>query len=259
MSALRRSLAPLGVLAAVLAVYMENPFLEPPEEVAPLLGFTFWALVAVIGVAVLIDRTAPATADAEVQPSAVGRLFGGTGAGAFWLPIRMFVGFSWLAAGLEKLFPADKAIGAGWLDGGASLAGYWGRAVAIPEAPARAAISYDWYRDFLNFLLTNDAQTWFAYLIVFGEIAVGLGLIFGGLTWIAGFFGATMNMSFMLAGSSSSNPVLFLGAVALIAAWRVAGSYGLDRYLLPALSARRNRRALPSPVPGKLTTPPIVS
>jgi len=74
-------------------------------------------------------------------------------------------------------------------------------------------------------------------LITFGEMAVGLGLIFGCLTGIAAFFGALMNMSFLLAGSASTNPVLFTMAIGIILAWRVAGYYGIDRYLLPALGA----------------------
>jgi thiosulfate dehydrogenase [quinone] large subunit len=74
-------------------------------------------------------------------------------------------------------------------------------------------------------------------LITFGELAVGVGLVLGALTGIAAFFGALMNMSFLLAGSASTNPVLFTMAIGLILAWRVAGYYGLDRYLLPALGA----------------------
>lgn len=57
----------------------------------------------------------------------------------------------------------------------------------------------------------------------------------GALTGMAAFFGALMNMSFLLAGSASSNPVLFTAAIGLILAWRVAGYYGFDRYLLPKL------------------------
>ena len=44
-----------------------------------------------------------------------------------------------------------------------------------------------------------------------------------------------MNMSFLLAGSGSVNPVLFTMAVGLMLAWKVAGYYGLDRYVLPRL------------------------
>ena len=72
-------------------------------------------------------------------------------------------------------------------------------------------------------------------MIMFGEIAVGIGLIFGILTGIAAFFGALMNMSFLRAGSASTNPVLFTLAVGLMLAWKVAGYYGVDRWLLPSL------------------------
>jgi thiosulfate dehydrogenase [quinone] large subunit len=66
-------------------------------------------------------------------------------------------------------------------------------------------------------------------------MAVGLGLIFGILTGFAAFFGAFMNMSFLLAGSASTNPVMFTLAVGVILAWKVAGYYGVDRWLLPML------------------------
>ena len=66
---------------------------------------------------------------------------------------------------------------------------------------------------------------------------VGIALLAGALTGVAAFFGAFMNMSFLLAGSASTNPVLFTMAIGLVLAWRVAGYYGLDRYLLPALGA----------------------
>ena len=44
-----------------------------------------------------------------------------------------------------------------------------------------------------------------------------------------------MNWSFMLAGTTSTNPVLFMLMGLLILGWKVAGYYGLDRYLLPML------------------------
>jgi len=68
-----------------------------------------------------------------------------------------------------------------------------------------------------------------------GETLVGLGLIFGALTGIAAFFGATLNISFLLSGTVSSNPVMLMLAIFVVLAWRVAGFIGLDRWLLPAL------------------------
>ena len=79
------------------------------------------------------------------------------------------------------------------------------------------------------------AHPWFAKLIVFGELAVGLGLIVGALVGVAAFFGALMNMSFLMAGTVSTNPVLFFAAILLILAWKNAGYLGIDRYLLPML------------------------
>jgi thiosulfate dehydrogenase [quinone] large subunit len=75
----------------------------------------------------------------------------------------------------------------------------------------------------------------FSYLVTFGEIAVGLGLIFGVLTGIAAFFGLFMNLNFLLAGAVSINPIIGGLALFLVLAWRVAGYYGGDRYLLPLL------------------------
>jgi uncharacterized membrane protein YphA (DoxX/SURF4 family) len=47
----------------------------------------------------------------------------------------------------------------------------------------------------------------FSYLVVFGEIAVGLALILGLFTGIASFFGGFMNASFIFAGTAGANPL----------------------------------------------------
>jgi thiosulfate dehydrogenase [quinone] large subunit len=53
-----------------------------------------------------------------------------------------------------------------------------------------------------------------------------------GWTGIAAFFGGFMNWNFMMAGSASSNPMLFTVAVLLILAWKVSGYVGADFFLL---------------------------
>ena len=75
----------------------------------------------------------------------------------------------------------------------------------------------------------------FSYIVAWGELLVGIGLIVGFLTGIAAFFGALMNISFLLAGTVSSNPVMLLIAMLLVLAWKVAGWYGVDRWALPKL------------------------
>jgi thiosulfate dehydrogenase (quinone) large subunit len=42
-----------------------------------------------------------------------------------------------------------------------------------------------------------------------------------------------MNWNFMMAGTASTNPVLILLSILLILAWRNAGQWGLDRFVLP--------------------------
>jgi thiosulfate dehydrogenase [quinone] large subunit len=155
----------------------------------------------------------------------------------FWLPLRFFVGRDWLSAGWHK------AVDPEWTQSGAALQSYWERAVAIPEQ-GRPPITYDWFRQFLQYMLDNGWYTWFAKLIAWGEVLVGLGLLVGALVGIAAFFGTVMNFSFMLAGSASSNPVLFGLAVFLVLAWKVAGFWGLDRWLLPVLGTPWQRGAL---------------
>lgn len=154
-----------------------------------------------------------------------------------WLPVRFFVGRDWLSSGWGKV--VDPA----WTGGGEALQAYWTRAVAIPET-GRPPITYDWFRQFLQYMLDNGWYTWFAKLVAWGEVLVGLGLLVGALVGIAAFFGTVMNFSFMLAGTASSNPVLFGLAVFLVLGWKVAGYWGLDRWLLPLLGAPWQRGPL---------------
>jgi thiosulfate dehydrogenase (quinone) large subunit len=60
-------------------------------------------------------------------------------------------------------------------------------------------------------------------------------LILGAFTGLAAFFGGLMNWSFIMAGSASTNGLLFAIATWLVLAWRNAGWIGLDRWLLPAV------------------------
>jgi len=123
----------------------------------------------------------------------------------------------------------------GWVQTGEILKGFWERAVAVPEAPARPAISYEWYRVFIQLLLDSGSYSWFSKLVVAGEILIGMALILGAFTGIAAFMGGFMNWNFMMAGSASVNPMLFALSVFVILAWKTAGWWGLDRWLLPLL------------------------
>jgi len=147
-----------------------------------------------------------------------------------WLVVRIYVGWDFLEAGWHKF------TGPAWMNGtGQGILGFWTRAVAIPEAPAKPLITFDWYRNFLQFLIDTNSAGWFSYVIVFGELAVGLGLILGAFVGLAAAGGLLMNLAFMLAGTTSTNPMLAILGVLLVLAWKNAGYIGLDRYLLPIL------------------------
>jgi thiosulfate dehydrogenase [quinone] large subunit len=229
MSSLRSLAVPLGVLAAALLILLINPWFPIEGTLNQVVTVAFWVVSIVLLLALFEDRNDPANREINIEGPAFARfLFNNTRAGLVWLPIRLFVGISWLESGLGKITNPE------WTTGGAALRTYWERAAAIPEQ-GRPPITYEWYREFLNILLAGNHETWFSWIIMFGELAVGAGLILGALTGIAAFFGAFMNMSFLLAGSASTNPIMFTLAVGLMLAWKVAGWYGLDRYLLPRL------------------------
>lgn len=163
------------------------------------------------------------------DPPIAEKLLNSTTWAVLWLVVRLYVGYQWLTSGLGKI--SNPA----WVVTGDALKGFWERAVAIPEAPARPAISFDWYRVFLQALLDSNSHVWFAKLVVAGEILIGIALILGLFTAVAAFFGGFMNWNFMMAGTASTNPVLFTLSIFLILAWKTAGWWGLDRFVLPML------------------------
>jgi thiosulfate dehydrogenase [quinone] large subunit len=155
-------------------------------------------------------------------------LFNDIRSAPLWLGVRLFVGYQWLGGGLGKVTnPA-------WMDSGSALQSFWTKLVYPPEGQ-KSAIVYGWFANFIRYMLDHGWYTWFGKVVAIGELLVGLGLLVGCLTGIAAFFGSVMNFNFMLAGSASTNPLLFALAILLVLAWKVAGFYGLDRYVLPWL------------------------
>ena len=160
------------------------------------------------------------------DPPVANALFNNTKLAWIWLIVRLYVGYEWITAGLEKIqSPA-------WMQNGSALKGYWTSAIAVPAAPARPAITYSWYRSFLEFLLNHQTYVWFGKLVSLGEFLVGIALVLGIFVGIAAFFGGLMNFNYMLAGSASTNPVLFILAILLMLSWKTAGYWGVDHFLL---------------------------
>ena len=162
------------------------------------------------------------------DPPLARKLFANVRWSWIWLILRLYVGYEWLAAGYGKL---TNPVWTG-SQAGAALTGFIKGALAKtsgahPDVQA-------WYATFLqNFVLPN-APFW-SYLVSWGETLVGIALILGLFTGIAAFFGSFMNVNYLLAGTVSTNPILFIIATWLVLAWKVAGWWGLDRWILPLL------------------------
>ena len=162
------------------------------------------------------------------DPPVARSLFGDIRWAWIWLILRLYVGWQWLQAGWEKLnspvWTGDKA--------GVAISGFIKGALSKTggEHPNVQA----WYAWFLQNVVLPNAHIW-SYLISWGEFLVGVALILGLFTGIAAFFGSIMNINYLLAGTVSSNPILFAIATWLVLAWKTAGWWGLDRWILPAL------------------------
>ncbi|KYH33790.1 DoxX family membrane protein [Neomoorella mulderi] len=151
-----------------------------------------------------------------------------------WTLLRIWLGWQWLEAGLHK-FSDPK-----WMQSGETLKGFWAKAVgALPGSTP--AIKYGWYEAFIRSLLNGGHYTWFAKLVVAGEILTGIALILGAATVFSLCVSAFMNLNFMLAGSASTNPVLYTVAIILLLAGSSAYYYGVDRPVLTYLQRRKEK------------------
>ncbi len=185
-----------------------------------------------------VQRIQPKSATQIPEPPIARFLFADSRMAWFWLIVRVYAGYEWFTAGWEKLTGHTifgAAAGSPWVftgHDGAAMKGFVMGALA--NATGTHPAVQGWYADFLRAFVLPAPGVW-AYLITFGELLVGLGLIVGALTGIASFFGLVMNLNYLLAGTVSINPILGGVAVLLVLAWRVGGYYGVDRYLLPLL------------------------
>jgi thiosulfate dehydrogenase [quinone] large subunit len=154
-----------------------------------------------------------------------------------WLVVRVYLGYQWVTAGLEKIgSPAWTGANAG-----AALAGFANG--ALKQTGGDHPQVADWYASFLrSFVLPNSGA--FSLLVAWGETLVGVALIVGAFAGIAAFLGIVMNSNYLLAGAISTNPLMILLGLLIVLAWRNAGWVGVDRFLLPAIGTPWQRGAV---------------
>lgn len=162
------------------------------------------------------------------EPPLTRFLFADTRLAWLWLFLRLYIGWQWMQAGYEKIMSPV------WIGPKAGIALQGFLTGALKKSTGIHPDVSSWYVAFIQGFVLNHTVL-FSYIVAFGELFVGIGLILGLFTGIAAFFGGFMNMNYLFAGTVSTNPIMFLIELFLILAWRIAGWYGLDRFMLPFL------------------------
>ncbi|MEU1040199.1 DoxX family protein [Streptomyces sp. NPDC005907] len=143
------------------------------------------------------------------------------------LPLRLFLGVTFIYAGLDKL--TDSAF---MKDAGAGSIGD-----LMNSARGSSAIPA-----LVDLALRNPVG--FGYAIALGELAVGIGTLIGLLARLAALGGALISLSLWLTVSWASDPYYYGNDLAYLIAWLplvLAGASVLS--VDAALRARRIRRA----------------
>lgn len=135
-----------------------------------------------------------------------------------WTMLRIWLGVQWLEAGWHKVNDGFDA--SGFLQG------------AMTKATGEHPAVQGWYAEFLNGFALPNVEL-FNVLIPWGEILVGVGLVVGFMTLPALIAGAFMNLNFLLAGTVSTNPVLYTAAIILLFAGRGTYYWGADHWIMP--------------------------
>ena len=135
-----------------------------------------------------------------------------------WTILRIWLGVQWIEAGWHKITGGFDA--SGFMKG--AIAGATGDHPAVQG----------WYAVFLENIALPNADI-FSHLVAYGEVLVGIGLILGAATIPALIAAAFMNLNFLLAGTTSTNPILYTLAIILLFAGTGAYYWGVDRYAIP--------------------------
>lgn len=156
--------------------------------------------------------------------------------GTFWLIVRVLLGWQWLDASLGKFGSYGP-----WRSGAAVQGFAKGALAGMTGAhPSVIGGTFGWNKAWLQYV-ADTGYRWIGPVIPFVEFTIGTLLVLGLFTGIAAAAGLMMNVSFLFGGSAGVNPAFALTAGALIAAWRVAGYYGLDNWVLPLVGVPWSR------------------
>lgn len=141
------------------------------------------------------------------------------------LPLRVFLGVTFIYAGIDKL--TDSAF---MSEAGSGSIGDMMRTVrdssAIPEL--------------VDLSLKNPVG--FAYAIAFGELAVGIGTLIGLFARLAAFGGAMISLSLWLTVSWPSDPYYFGNDLPYLMAWLPLVLAGASVFSIDSMLRSRRRQ-----------------
>ena len=172
------------------------------------------------------------------DPGFIRFLFGNKQMAWVWLVVRVYLGWQWLSAGWEKLHSP------GWDKHRREPAGVLAASV---RGPGRRNQGHRALRLVSPVPGLHAPAPLVRLVRQAGRVRRNRDRHSsdpGAFVGVVAFFGAFMNFNFMLAGSASTNPVLFTLAILLLLAWKIAGYYGLDYVLLPAVGVPWQNRGL---------------
>lgn len=159
---------------------------------------------------------------------------GATGRVAAWkeagsryalLPLRLFLGITFIYAGLDKL--TDSAF---MSDTGSGSIGEMMRGVRDGSAiPALVDLAL-------------KSPVGFGYAIALGELAVGIGTLVGLFARVAALGGALISLSLWLTVSWQTNPYYYGNDLAYLMSWLPLVLAGASLFSLDAVLAERRRR-----------------
>lgn len=139
------------------------------------------------------------------------------------LPLRIFLGVTFIYAGLDKLTDPSFFASNGML------------VQTLHSVQSSAAIPA-----MVTMALKSPAG--FGYAIALGELAAGLGTLFGLLSRVAAVGGALISLSLWLTVSWSTTPYYYGNDLAYLMAWLPLALAGAPYLSLDALIAQRRRR-----------------
>src|SRR5690625_1796022 len=135
--------------------------------------------------------------------------------------LRIFIGYQWMVSGYGKI-AGGQFDASGFLQGAVAAAGGENPTVQV------------WWGTFLETVALPNAGI-FSFLVMWGELLVGIALILGIFTNFSALMGITMNFAFLFSGTVSTNAQMVVLTIFLLVAGFNAGRYGLDRWVIPFL------------------------